>query len=98
MTSAAKKCIIRTLGYSVEEAYCRPESDFARVVSSGSDREEFSPDEGFHIRQGSFSYGQKEPAYMDGMCVVQLIRMFSFPLGLLHNSMGDNCFTEVIQN
>ena len=62
MTTVAKESIIKTLSYPVEEAYCRPESDFARVVSSGSDREEFSPDEGFHIRRGSFSYGKEETA------------------------------------
>ena len=31
LTSAANKCIIQLLGYSVEEAYCRLEFDFARV-------------------------------------------------------------------
>ena len=29
--SASKKCTIQLLGYSVEEAYCRLEFDFARV-------------------------------------------------------------------
>ena len=37
-----KYCML--LSYPVEEAYCRPESDFARVVSSGSDGEEFPTD------------------------------------------------------
>lgn len=31
VTSAQKRCIIKLLGYSVEEAYCRLEFDFARV-------------------------------------------------------------------
>ena len=31
LSSASEKCIIQLLGYSVEEAYCRLEFDFARV-------------------------------------------------------------------
>ena len=31
LSSAMKMCIIQLLGYSVEEAYCRLEFDFARV-------------------------------------------------------------------
>ena len=31
LSSAMKMCIIKLLGYSVEEAYCRLEFDFARV-------------------------------------------------------------------
>ena len=30
-SSVSEKCIIQLLGYSVEEAYCRLEFDFARV-------------------------------------------------------------------
>ena len=57
LSSAMEMCIIQLLGYSVEEAYCRLEFDFARVGSSRSDRKEFPADEQFHIRRGSFSYG-----------------------------------------
>ena len=31
MSSAEESCIITVLGYSVEEAYCRLDFDFARV-------------------------------------------------------------------
>ena len=83
--SAEIMCIIQLLGYSVEEAYCRLEFDFARVGSSRSDREELPADEGFHIRRGSFSYGKEETANVNSAGKVQLITMFSYPNALPHN-------------
>ena len=54
--SCRKKIIITLLGYSIEEAYCRLELDFARVGSSRPDREKLTTDEGFNIRRGFFLY------------------------------------------
>ena len=71
VSSASEKCIIQLLGYSVEEAYCRLEFDFARVGSSRSDRKELPADEGFHIRRGSISYGKELTANVNGEGKVQ---------------------------
>ena len=98
LSSAMNRCIIQLLGYSVEEAYCRLEFDFARVGSSRSDREELSADEKFNIRRGSFSYGKEETADMDGAGIVQLIVVFSWPAAYLSHSSGRDCLTEIIQN
>ena len=87
LLSAMNMCIIQLFGYSVEEAYCRLEFDFARVGSSRSDRKELPADEEFHIRRGSFSYGKEKTADVDGTGIVQLIGMFSFPITLSHNSV-----------
>ena len=96
--SVSKKCTIQLLGYSVEEAYCRLEFDFARVGSSRSDRKELPTDEEFHIRRGSFSYRKKETADMDSASLVHLIGMFSFSNTLPHNCSGSDCFTKVVEN
>ena len=98
LSSAKKMCIIKLLGYSVEEAYCRLEFDFARVGSSRSDRKELATDEKFDIRRGSFSYGKEEPTDMNGTGIVQLIKMFSFPVTLSHNCSDSNRFTKVVEN
>ena len=96
--SVSKKCTIQLLGYSVEEAYCRLEFDFARVGSSRSDRKELPADEGFHIRRGSFSYGKEITANVNGAGKVQLIIMFSFPIALSNKRSGSNRFTKVVEN
>ena len=96
--SVSKKCTMQLLGYSVEEAYCRLEFDFARVGSSRSDRKELPTDEGFYIRRGSFSYGKKEPADMNGASIVQLIRMLLFPIASPNNRSDSDRFTKVIEN
>ena len=96
--SASEKCIIKLLGYSVEEAYCSLGFDFARVGSSRSDREELPADEGFHIRRGSFSYGKEETADVDSAGIVQLIEVFSWPVAFRVYSSARNCLTEIIQN
>ena len=98
LTSVANGCIIQLLGYSVEEAYCRLEFDFARVGSSRSDRKELPADEGFQIRRGSFSYGKEETADVNSTGIVQLIGMFSFAITLPHNCSGSDCFTKVVEN
>ena len=98
VSSASEKCIIQLLGYSVEEAYCRLEFDFARVGSSRSDREELPADEGFHIRRGSFSYGKEETADVDSAGIVQLIEVLSWPVAFRVYSSDRNCLTEIIQN
>ena len=82
ISSVAKPCIIKLLGYSVEEAYCSLGFDFARVCSSRSDREELPTDEGFHIRRGSFSYSKEIPTDMNGASIVYLIYVFSFSITL----------------
>ena len=96
--SVSKKCTIQLLGYSVEEAYCRLEFDFARVRSSRSDRKELPADEGFHIRRGSFSYGKKKTANVNSAGKVQLIIMFSFPIALSNKRSSSNRFAKVIEN
>ena len=73
LSSAEIWYIIHLLGYSVEEAYCRLEFDFARVGSSRSDRKELATDEKFDIRRGSFSYGKEETANVNSVGKVQLI-------------------------
>ena len=98
LTSVANGCIIQLLGYSVEEAYCRLEFDFARVGSSRSDRKELPADEGFQIRRGSFSHGKEETADVNSTGIVQLIGMFSFAITLPHNCSGSDCFTKVVEN
>ena len=98
LTSVANGCIIQLLGYSVEEAYCGLEFDFARVVSSRSDREKLSTDEGFNIRRSFFSYGKKEAANVNSTSKVQLIGMFSLPIALMHYCSGSDCLTEVVEN
>ena len=96
--SAEIMCIINVLGYSVEEAYCRLEFDFARVGSSRSDRKELATDEKFDIRRGSFSYGKEETANVNCTGKVQLITMFSYPIALAHNGFCSDCFAEVVEN
>ena len=86
------------LGYSVEEAYCRLEFDFARVWSSRSDRNELPADEEFHIRRGSFSYGKEETADVDSAGIVQLKGMFSSSITLPHNRSGSDCLTKIVEN
>ena len=98
LSSAMNMCIIEMLGYSVEEAYCRLEFDFARVGSSRSDRKELPADEEFHIRRGSFSYGKKKTANVNSAGKVQLIIMFSFPIALSNKRSGSNRFTKVVEN
>ena len=98
LSSAEIWCIIYLLGYSVEEAYCRLEFDFARVGSSRSDRKELPADEEFHIRRGSFSYGKEETADVDSAGIVQLIEVFSWPVAFRVYSSDRNCLTEIIQN
>ena len=98
LSSAKKMCIIKLLGYSVEEAYCRLEFDFARVGSSRSDRKELPADEEFHIRRGSFSYGKEKTADVDGTGIVQLIEVLSWPVVYLSHSSGSDCLTEIVQN
>ena len=73
ISSAEVSCIITVLGYSVEEAYCRLDFDFARVRASRSDREKLPADEEFHIRRGFFSYSQEKTTNVNSSGIVKLI-------------------------
>ena len=87
---------MRLLGYSIEEAYCRLELDFARVGSSRSNREKLPTDEEFHIRRGFFSHREEIPTNKNRMSIIQLIYEFSLSNTLPNNRSGCNCLTEII--